>query len=195
MVLLVLPPAEHPWIGKNLDPVPNVVFVSAQIYAFVPLSATLRRSVMTFGAFISRVIGALIAGSLAFTLIFVAVHAAEDQRKATVVSFGLFGGQGVFRREATGAAEIVANRFGADQVVVRFNTKTGGDATVEGSERPTLSRCILDRVPLRNAFKSSARFGSVFATSSVNGSGGDLGSRISSVRAPSLSITSGWSSQ
>ena len=59
------------------------------------------------------------------------MHAAEDQRKVTVVSFGLFGGQGVFRREATGAAEIVANRFGADQVVVRFNTKTGGDATVE----------------------------------------------------------------
>src|SRR5438067_8358336 len=96
-----------------------------------PLSATLRRSVMTFGAFISRVSGALIAGSLAFTLIFAAVHAAEEQHKLTVVSFGLFGGQGVFRREATGAAEIVANRFGADQVVVRFNTKTGGDATVE----------------------------------------------------------------
>ena len=86
---------------------------------------------MTFGAFISRVSGTLIAGSLAFTFIFAAVHAAEDQRKVTVVSFGLFGAQGVFRREATGAAEIVANRFGADQVVVRFNTKTGGDATVE----------------------------------------------------------------
>jgi hypothetical protein len=86
---------------------------------------------MTFGAFISRVSGALIAGSLAFTLIFAAVYAAEDQRKVTVMSFGLFGSQGVFRREATGAAEIVANRFGADQVVVRFNTKTGGDATVE----------------------------------------------------------------
>jgi hypothetical protein len=86
---------------------------------------------MTFGSFISRLSGALITGSLAFTLIFAAVHAAEDQRKVTVVSFGLFGGQGVFRREATGAAEIVANRFGADQVVVRFNTKTGGDATVE----------------------------------------------------------------
>jgi hypothetical protein len=38
---------------------------------------------MTFGAFISRVSGALIAGSLAFTLIFAAVHAAEDQRKVT----------------------------------------------------------------------------------------------------------------
>src|SRR5712672_372481 len=96
-----------------------------------PLSARLRRSVMTFGSFISRLTGAFISGSLAFTLIFAGVHAAEDQRKVTVVSFGLFGGQGVFRREATGAAEIVANRFGADAVVVRFNTKTGGNATVE----------------------------------------------------------------
>jgi hypothetical protein len=85
---------------------------------------------MTFGSFIGRLSAALIASSLAFTPIF-AVHAAEDQHKLTVVSFGLFGGQGVFRREATGAAEIVANRFGADAVVVRFNTKTGGNATVE----------------------------------------------------------------
>ena len=85
---------------------------------------------MTFGSFIGRLSAALIASSLAFTPIF-AVHAAEDQHKLTVVSFGLFGGQSVFRREATGAAEIVANRFGADAVVVRFNTKTGGNATVE----------------------------------------------------------------
>ena len=40
------------------------------------------------------------------------VHAAEDLRKVTVVSFGLFGDQGVFRREATGAAQIVGSRFG-----------------------------------------------------------------------------------
>src|SRR6476660_6978814 len=85
---------------------------------------------MTFASFIGRLSAALIASSLAFTPIF-AVHAAQDQHKLTVVSFGLFGGQGVFRREATGAAEIVANRFGADPVVVRFNTKTGGNATVE----------------------------------------------------------------
>jgi hypothetical protein len=86
---------------------------------------------MTLGCFISRLSAALIAGSLAFMPIFAAVHAAEDHRKVTVVSFGLFGGQRVFRREATGAAEIVANRFGADPVVVRFNSKTGGDATVD----------------------------------------------------------------
>ena len=49
----------------------------------------------------------------------------------TVVSFGLFGDEGVFRREATGAAQIVANRFGGDPVVVKYNTKTGGSATIE----------------------------------------------------------------
>jgi hypothetical protein len=59
------------------------------------------------------------------------VHAAEDLRRMTVLSFGLFGDQGVFRREATGAAQIVASRFGDGPVVVKFNTKTGGDATIE----------------------------------------------------------------
>ena len=58
-------------------------------------------------------------------------HAAENPRKMTLVSFGLFGDEGVFRREATGAAQIVANRFGGDPVVVKSNTKTGGSATVE----------------------------------------------------------------
>ena len=46
----------------------------------------------------------------------------------TVVSFGLFGNEGVFRREATGAAQIVAARFGGDPVIVKYNTKTGGGA-------------------------------------------------------------------
>ena len=49
----------------------------------------------------------------------------------TVVLFGLFGDQGVFRREATGAAQIVAKSFRGDPVVVKYNTKTGGGATVE----------------------------------------------------------------
>src|SRR4051794_20903375 len=44
-----------------------------------------------------------------------AAHAADSPRKMTVVAFGLFGDEGVFRREATGAARIVANRFGGDQ--------------------------------------------------------------------------------
>ena len=77
----------------------------------------------------------LSASVIAFFLTFAPMvapgHAAENPRKVTVVSFGLFGDQGVFRSEATGAAQIVANRFGGDPVVVRFNTKTGGGATVE----------------------------------------------------------------
>jgi hypothetical protein len=56
-------------------------------------------------------------------------HAAETSRKLAVVSFGLFGDQDVFRSEATGAAQIVSNRFGGDPVTVKFNTKRGGGAT------------------------------------------------------------------
>ena len=52
-------------------------------------------------------------------------------RKVGVVSFGLFGGQDVFRSEATGAAAVVASRFGGDPVVVRFNTRKSGDATID----------------------------------------------------------------
>ncbi len=86
---------------------------------------------MKFGFVICRLSAPLVAFFLAVAPMFTAVHAAEDHRRMTVVSFGLFGCQGVFRREATSAAEIVASRFGADPVVVRFNTKRGGDATVE----------------------------------------------------------------
>jgi len=85
---------------------------------------------MTYQPCIARLSAVLIALALALPSIFPTAHAAEEHRKITVVSFGLFGSQGVFRSEATGAAEIVAARFGADPVVVRFNTKTGGNATV-----------------------------------------------------------------
>src|SRR5205085_2153516 len=59
---------------------------------------------------------------------------AEALRKVAVVSFGLFGDQDVFRSESTGAAQIVARRFGGDPVIVQFNTKKGGGATIEGLE-------------------------------------------------------------
>jgi hypothetical protein len=58
------------------------------------------------------------------------IHAGELSPKLAVVSFGLFGDQEVFRREATGAAQIVASRFGGT-VMVKFNTKKGGSATTE----------------------------------------------------------------
>jgi len=86
---------------------------------------------MTFGSVVSRLGAPIIALSLTFAPPFAAAQAAENARKVTVVSFGLFGNQGVFRSEATGAAQIVASRFGGGPVVTRFNTKTGGDATVE----------------------------------------------------------------
>ena len=86
---------------------------------------------MTRGPIISRLRAPLVGLLLVFAPVFAAAHAAEHHRRVTVVSFGLFGPQGVFRREATAAAQIVASRFGADPVVVRFNTKTGGDATVQ----------------------------------------------------------------
>jgi hypothetical protein len=56
--------------------------------------------------------------------------AAQEPRKVAIASFGLFGGQDVFRSEATGAAEIAAHRFGGNPVIVRFNSRKGADATV-----------------------------------------------------------------
>jgi peptidase C13-like protein len=84
-----------------------------------------------FGSLVRRFGALLIASFLTFAPAFAAAQVAEQPRKLTVVSFGLFGAQGVFRNEATGAAQIVASRFRGDPVVVRFNTKTGGGATVE----------------------------------------------------------------
>src|ERR1041385_8990520 len=57
------------------------------------------------------------------------VNATNDPHKVAVVSFGLFGDHRVFQSEATGAAQVVAGRFGADPTIVKFNNKKGGDAT------------------------------------------------------------------
>jgi peptidase C13-like protein len=65
---------------------------------------------------------------LAFTAMLAGAEA-QQLHKSAVVSFGLFGGQDVFRSEATGAAEIVAKRFAADPVIVRFNSGKTADAT------------------------------------------------------------------
>jgi Peptidase C13 family len=59
------------------------------------------------------------------------VHAVGDARKVSVVSFGLFGDQGVFRSEATGAAQVVATRFESGPINVQYNSKKGGGATIE----------------------------------------------------------------
>ena len=86
---------------------------------------------MTIESLVRRLSVLVIVFFLTLSSTIATVHAAENPRKMTVVSFGLFGDEGVFRREATGAAQIVANRFGGDPVIVRSNTKTGGNATVE----------------------------------------------------------------
>jgi Peptidase C13 family len=57
--------------------------------------------------------------------------AAESSPKVAVVAFGLFGDQSVFESEAKGAAGIVASRFGGSPVIVRANTRSRSDATVE----------------------------------------------------------------
>src|SRR3981081_222922 len=59
------------------------------------------------------------------------LHAVEDAHKVSVASFGLFGDQGVFGSEATGAAQVVAGRFGSGSINVQYNSKKGGGATIE----------------------------------------------------------------
>jgi len=83
-----------------------------------------------------RWISRLGAPLIAFVLIVApsvsTVHAVEDARKVSVVSFGLFGDQSVFRSEATGAAQVIAGRFGSGPVNAQYNSKKGGGATIEG---------------------------------------------------------------
>jgi Peptidase C13 family len=91
---------------------------------------------MTFGAWIRR-LGALVAFVLIIGPLLSPVHALEDAGKVGVVSFGLFGDQGVFRSEATGAAEVIALRFETGPVNVQYNSRRGGGATIE-----TLARSL-----------------------------------------------------
>jgi hypothetical protein len=81
---------------------------------------------------ISRIGAPLIAFVLTVASSVSTAHAVEDARKVSVVSFGLFGDQGVFRSEAIGAARVVATRFGGAPINVQYNSKKGGGATIEG---------------------------------------------------------------
>src|SRR5262245_31861955 len=86
---------------------------------------------MTSKSWISRLAAPLIALVLTVAPSGSPVHAVDGARKVSVVSFGLFGDQGVFRREATGAAQVVAGRFGSGPINVQDNSKKGGSATIE----------------------------------------------------------------
>jgi hypothetical protein len=84
---------------------------------------------------IGRLGPALIALVLIVAPLASTARAVEDARSVSVVSFGLFGDQGVFRSEATGAAQIVADRFGSGRIDVQYNSRKGGGATIEGLAR------------------------------------------------------------
>jgi len=89
------------------------------------------RFTMTYKSWIRWVGAALIALVLTVMPSVSPVHSVEDIRKVSVTSFGLFGDQGVFRNEATGAPQVVAGRFGSGPVNVQYNSKKGGGATIE----------------------------------------------------------------
>jgi hypothetical protein len=80
---------------------------------------------------IRRLSAPLIAFVLLVLLSVQPLQAAEGARKVGVVSFGLFGDQGVFKSEATGAAQVVAGRFETGSIDVQYNSRKGGTATVE----------------------------------------------------------------
>src|SRR5215475_9770682 len=86
---------------------------------------------MTSKSWISRLGAPLIAFALIIAPRVSPVHAVEDARKVSVVSFGLFGDQGVFKSEATGAAQVVAGRFGSGPIDVHYNSRHGGGATIQ----------------------------------------------------------------
>src|SRR4030095_2441738 len=89
------------------------------------------RFAMTFKSWTSRLAAPPLALVLGIAPSGAPVYAVEGVRKVSVVSFGLFGDQGVFKREATGAAQVVAGRFGSGPINVQHNSKKGGSATIE----------------------------------------------------------------
>jgi len=83
-----------------------------------------------------------LAGVLALILIIGSVWPAfpiEDPGKVGVVSFGLFGDQGVFKAEAIGAAQVISGRFETSAINVQYNSKKGGSATIEGLAKSLLA--------------------------------------------------------
>jgi len=90
---------------------------------------------MPSGSWIRRLAAPLVTVALAIAASVSPLRAVEDARKVGVVSFGLFGDQGVFRAEATGAAQVVAGRFETGPIDVQYNSRKGGSATIEALAR------------------------------------------------------------
>jgi hypothetical protein len=93
------------------------------------------RLVLTSSFSIRQLAAPLLALALTIWSSDSAVHAGEEGGKIGVVSFGLFGDQGVFRSEATGAAKVVARRFETGPIDVAYNSRKGGHATTESLAR------------------------------------------------------------
>jgi len=79
---------------------------------------------------VSKLLAAALLALLVFGPAFAALSAESDP-KVAVVAFGLFSDQSVFESEAKGAAQIVVDRFGGGPVIVRANTRSRSDATVD----------------------------------------------------------------
>jgi hypothetical protein len=94
---------------------------------------------MTIRPSITRLLAPIVALILIIGHSVCPAHAIEDARKVGVVSFGLFGDQGVFKAEATGAAEVVSSRFETGAIDVQYNSKRGGRATIEGLAKSLLA--------------------------------------------------------
>ena len=90
---------------------------------------------MTLGSWIRRLGAPLVALILIVGPLVPPVRAIDDAGRVGVVSFGLFGDQGVFRSEAIGAAQVVAGRFETGSIDVQYNSKKGGSATIEALAR------------------------------------------------------------
>jgi hypothetical protein len=82
---------------------------------------------MVFTKLIKIVIGGFLAP---IVLLASASMPAGADPNITVLAFGLFGAQSVFESEAKGAANIVAQRLGANAVIQRANTKSRRDVTI-----------------------------------------------------------------
>ena len=89
-------------------------------------------------SWINRLSAPLIAFALAAGMSVSTVHAVGDTRKvAAWCPWSSSAIKACLRREASGAAQVVADRFGSGPINVQYNSKKGGAATIEAARPPT----------------------------------------------------------